>query len=86
MSERSGAQFEEPTADGILDDMLGKAIGLDEPMTDEAVVDGAAIVQSRLDRAAEIVGGAHLEPGEEYDSEAVAALFLIGEEREAQAE
>lgn len=70
----------EPTTEGILNDMLGQAIGMDAPMTGEAISEGTEIVQARMDRASEIVRGDPLRPGEEYDSEAVAALFLMQHE------
>jgi hypothetical protein len=83
MSEHFDGKFEDPTARSILDDMLGQAIGPDNPMTDKAILDGTETVQARLDRATEIIEGAPLGPDEEYDSEAVAAVYLLRDEGEA---
>jgi len=77
------ARRSEPTADSLLEEMLGEAIGMDSPMSTEALARGTEVVQARLANARAIFDGAAV-TADNYDTKAMAALMLIGEEREAQ--
>lgn len=72
----------EPTASSVLNDMLAAAIGPDNPMTTEASQAGLGVVRARLARAQEIIVSEALRDGEEYDSEAVAAVMLMQDEQQ----
>lgn len=73
----------EATADSLWEEMLGEAIGMDNPMSAEALAQGTEVVQARLSNARAIFDGAAV-TADNYDTKAMAALMLIGDERETQ--
>ena len=77
----------DPTSHEVLSDMLDDAIGLDNPMTPEAVNAGLDEVQERVDNAQSWLSWKPGDPPPDldtYDTQALAALVLAYEELEAE--
>lgn len=76
MIERAPQPDDGLTANDLLESMMADSIGLDNPMTPEALLVAGAEVSLRIETARKILRG-EISEIEDIDTEGMAALYLM---------